>query len=137
MNNEAVSWNNSGLLAQGPRLFHECVCAQLCRDRMDYSLPGSSVHGISKVKNTGVSCHSLLQGIFPTQGLNPGLLHCRLVLYHRTTWESFFHQWGPFIIFLPSVRCPGFFFFLPDFIYYRIRFFFLINQTFKATTAGF
>ena len=28
-------------------------------------------------KNTGVGCHFLLQGIFPTQGLNPGLLHCR------------------------------------------------------------
>ena len=28
-------------------------------------------------KNTGVGCHSLLQGIFPTQGLNPCLLHCR------------------------------------------------------------
>ena len=28
-------------------------------------------------KNTGVVSHSLLQGIFPTQGLNPGLLHCR------------------------------------------------------------
>ena len=28
-------------------------------------------------RNTGVGCHSLLQGIFPTQGLNPGLLHCR------------------------------------------------------------
>ena len=27
-------------------------------------------------KNTGVSCHSLLQGIFPTQRFNPGLLHC-------------------------------------------------------------
>ena len=26
-------------------------------------------------------CHSLLQGIFPTQGLNPGLLHCRQILY--------------------------------------------------------
>ena len=33
-------------------------------------------------KNTGVSCHSLLQGIFPTWGLNPGLLHCRQILYH-------------------------------------------------------
>ena len=32
-------------------------------------------------KNTGVGCHSLLQGIFPTQGLNPGLLHCRWVHY--------------------------------------------------------
>ena len=28
-------------------------------------------------ENTGVSCHFLLQGIFPTQGLNPGLPHCR------------------------------------------------------------
>ena len=33
-------------------------------------------------KNTGVGCHFLLQGIFPTQGLNPGLLHCRQTLYH-------------------------------------------------------
>ena len=32
-------------------------------------------------KNTGVGSHSLLQGIFPTQGLNPGLLRCRQILY--------------------------------------------------------
>ena len=32
-------------------------------------------------KNTEVSSHSLLQGIFLTQGLNPGLLHCRQILY--------------------------------------------------------
>ena len=32
-------------------------------------------------KNTGVGCHSLLQGIFSTQGSNPGLLHCRQILY--------------------------------------------------------
>ena len=32
-------------------------------------------------KNTGVGCHFLLQEIFPTQGLNPGLLHCRQTLY--------------------------------------------------------
>ena len=32
-------------------------------------------------KNSGVSCHSLLQGIFPTQGSNLGLLHCRQILY--------------------------------------------------------
>ena len=31
-------------------------------------------------KNSGVSCHSLLQGIFPTQGSNLGLLHCRQTL---------------------------------------------------------
>ena len=32
-------------------------------------------------KSPGVGCHFLLQGIFPTQGLNPGLLHCRQMLY--------------------------------------------------------
>ena len=32
-------------------------------------------------KKIGVGCHSLLQGIFPTQGLIPGLLHCRQILY--------------------------------------------------------
>ena len=48
---------------------------------MDCSLPGSSVHGDSPGKNNGVGCHVLLQGIFPTQVLNPGLLHCRWILY--------------------------------------------------------
>ena len=33
-------------------------------------------------KNTGVGCHFLLQGIFPTQGLNSGLPCCRQTLYH-------------------------------------------------------
>ena len=33
-------------------------------------------------RNTGVGCHSLLQGIFLTQGWNPGLLHGRQILYH-------------------------------------------------------
>ena len=33
-------------------------------------------------KNTRVGSHSLLRGIFPTQGLKPGLLHCRQILYH-------------------------------------------------------
>ena len=33
-------------------------------------------------KNTGAGCHFLLQGIFPTLGSNPGLWHCRQILYH-------------------------------------------------------
>ena len=33
-------------------------------------------------KNTGVCCHFLLQEIFPTQGSNLGVLHCRQILYH-------------------------------------------------------
>ena len=50
-------------------------CVWLFCDPMDYNLPGSSVHGIFPDKNTGVSCHFLLQGIFPTQGSNLCLLH--------------------------------------------------------------
>ena len=38
--------------------------------------------GNSPDKNTGVGSHSLPQGIFPTQELNPCLLHCRQILYH-------------------------------------------------------
>ena len=57
-------------------------------DPIDCSLPGSSVHGI----HTGVGSHSLLQGIFPTQGLNPGLPHCGQILYHLS------HQGSPSIV---------------------------------------
>ena len=61
-----------------------CLDAQLCLtlcSPMDCSPPGSSVHGDSPGKNTGVGCCDLLQGIFPTQGSKPGLPHCRRVLY--------------------------------------------------------
>ena len=40
-------------------------------------------------KNTGVGCHFLLHGIFPTQGSNPGLSHCRQILYRLS------HQVSP------------------------------------------
>ena len=69
-------------------LFGEMVCvlvAQSCPtlcDPVDYSLPGFSVHGILQARVLGWVCHSLLQGIFLTQGSNPGLLHCRRILYH-------------------------------------------------------
>ena len=53
-------------------------CLTLCNP-MDCSPPGSSVHGISPGKNTGVGCHFLLQGIFLTQGLSMRLLS----LQHR------------------------------------------------------
>ena len=38
-------------------------------------------------KNTGVVCHFLLQGIFPTQGLSSGLLHHRWTPYHCAAWK--------------------------------------------------
>ena len=46
---------------------------------MECSSPGSSVYGDSPGKNTGVGHHFFLQGIFPTQGLNPGLPDCRQI----------------------------------------------------------
>ena len=54
-------------------------CLILCGP-VDGSLPGSTVHWDSPGKNTGVDCPALLQKIFPTQGSNPGLPHCRCIL---------------------------------------------------------
>ena len=69
-------------------MHHICVAVlylvtQLCPtpcNPMDCSPPGTSVHGDSPGRNTGLGCHALLQGIFPTQGSNPDLLHCRHIL---------------------------------------------------------
>ena len=68
-----------------------CLVVQLCPtlcDSMDCSLPGSSVHGDSPGKHTGVGSHALLEGIFPTQGSNPGLPHCRRILYQLSPQGS-------------------------------------------------
>ena len=51
------------------------LCPILC-DPMDYT-----VHGILQAQSTGVGSLSFLQGILPTQGSNPGLLHCRRILH--------------------------------------------------------
>ena len=62
-------------------------CPTLC-DPMDYSLLGSFAHGFPG-KNMGFGSHSLLQRIFPIQGSNRGLLHCRQIFYHLS------HQGSP------------------------------------------
>jgi len=49
---------------------------------MDYSPPGSSIHGLLQARILGMGCHFLLQGLFLIQGLNPGLLHYKQILYH-------------------------------------------------------
>ena len=54
-------------------------CLTFCNP-MDCSLPGSSVHGILQARILGWVSHSLLQGIFPTQGWKLGLSHCRQTL---------------------------------------------------------
>ena len=67
------------------------VCLTLC-DPMDCSLPGSSVHGI--LQATGVGSHSVLQEIFPTQGLNPGILYRRQIFFF---FNHLSHQGSPFL----------------------------------------
>ena len=56
-----TQWNIMSAVAQS--------CPTLCNP-MDYSLPSSSVHGISQARITGVGCHFPLQEVFPTQGSN-------------------------------------------------------------------
>ena len=72
----SLPWLNAW---KGKKVLFAQSCPTL-RDPMDCSPPGSSVH-------------SLLQGIFPTQGSNPGLLHCRQILYHLSHQRSPMAQW--------------------------------------------
>ena len=78
-----TQWNIVCLVTQS--------CSTVCNLR-DCSPPGSSVHGDSPGKNTGVGCHAPVQGIFSTQGSNSGLLRCRWILYHLSHQES--PQWN-------------------------------------------
>ena len=62
-------------------------CPTLC-DPMDYIPTRPLCPWDSPGKNTRVGSHSLLQGIFFTQGSNLGLLHCRQILYHLSLKEN-------------------------------------------------
>ena len=84
------------MLLEGIFLYR-CVClfTQSCLtlwDVMDCRLPGSCGLGDSPGKNTGVGYYALFQGMFPTQGLNPGLPHCRWIFYRLI------HQGSPTIL---------------------------------------
>ena len=73
------------------QLRQECVCCAkslqscltLCNP-MDCRVPGSSVHGILQARILEWVALSFSRGIFLTQGSNPGLLHCRQILYPLT-----------------------------------------------------
>ena len=70
----------SGLTAVQQKLTQYCESRSVVSDSLQ-------PHGLyspwnSSGQNTGVGSLSLLQGIFPTQGSNPGLLHFRQILYH-------------------------------------------------------
>ena len=86
--------------------YHVCMCAQSCLtlcDPMDCSPPGSSVHGILQARILEWVAISFLQGSFPTQGSNPGLLHWQVdslplshlgspYLYHNFLKKTLNHQ---------------------------------------------
>ena len=57
------------------------LCPSLCNP-MDCSPPGSSMHGSLQARTLEWAAISSSRGIFPTQGSNPDLLHCREILYH-------------------------------------------------------
>ena len=85
---------------------HERQCWRFSIDKETFFEPSESCsvvsdslwsHGLyspwnAPGQNTGVVSLSLLQGIFPTQGLNPGLLHCRWILYQLS------HKWSQRIL---------------------------------------
>ena len=76
----------------------QCLVTQSCPTLcvpMKSSRSGSSVHVDSPGKNTGVGWDALLQGIFPTQGLNPGVPHYRQILYQLSHKGSPRHPYVP------------------------------------------
>ena len=105
------SWRDgAGCERSGVSVLVAQSCLILC-DPMDFSPPGSSVHVISQARILGGGCYYLLQRIFPTQGSNLGLLHCRQVLY-RLSHQGSRIAWGYFPIRVnksgdpPMLPCP-------------------------------
>ena len=91
-----------------------CVCVCVCRVSCANSLPS---HGWPTkllcpwdfpAKNTGAGCHSLLQGIFLTQGSKSHLLHCRQILYQKgnRTAKRWRQNTAPESIFLTTASFP-------------------------------
>ena len=83
--------SKSDLLESTSHKWSRSVVSDSLRPRGLY--PTRFVHPWSFLgKSTGVGCHFLLQGIFLTQGSNPGLLHCGQTLYHLS------HQGSPTLV---------------------------------------
>ena len=74
-------------------------CPTLC-DPMDYIAHQALLSMRFSGKNTRVGSHSLLQGTFLTQALNPGLLLCRWLLYHLS------HQGSPMLAYIKKKTKP-------------------------------
>ena len=81
--NTFINDANSHLWEQG-KISAVCACVlvtQLCPTPWNPMEPARLLSWDSPGKNTGVDSYSLLQGIFPIQGSNPGLLHSKQILY--------------------------------------------------------
>ena len=117
-----ISWlqSPSAVILEPPKInlslfpLVSCCCsitqshASLC-DPVDCSLPGSSVHGDSPGRNTGVGCHFLLQRIFSTQGLN---LHLLRLLHWQADSLPLSHLGSPLFILHKGILdriCLGYF----------------------------
>ena len=97
---------------------HLCVLSHFSRIRL-FAAPWTVALGYSQAalsmdspsKNTGVGNHSLLQGIFLTHGWNPGLLHCRQILYHLnhrgSQLTSFKNMYYVCILYISHFFLPG------------------------------
>ena len=72
---------------QSSRWFGYLDVSDSC-DPVNYSPPGSSVHGISQARILEQVAIAFSRGIFPTQWSNSGFLHCRRILYHWATGEA-------------------------------------------------
>ena len=92
-----LRWNDNIYLHVHAKLLQSYVT--LC-DPMDWSPPGSFVHGDFLGKNTGVGCHALIQAIFLTQGSNlhlMQLLFCRWIFITeplRNLYTIYRKPWG-------------------------------------------
>ena len=88
-NHSVLLWNARSIRAMKNQVKVKVAqsCPTLC-DPMDCSLPGSSVQGILQARR--LECVAIsLSGDLLIEGLNPGLLHCRQILYHLS------HQGSP------------------------------------------
>ena len=82
------------VIPQSPWKWKSLSHVQLFATPMDYRLPGSSVQGILQARILEFASPWDLPkpGIFPTQGSNPGLPHCRWILYHLSHQGSPVHR---------------------------------------------
>ena len=91
-NSRYVNWLYAGLS-------HSVMSNSLWPHQALQATLSMGIHSLST--NTGVGCHTLLQGNFPTQASNPGLLHCGWILSHLS------YQGSPWILEWVAYPFPG------------------------------